>query len=193
MENQKPIPQVGPVAESWSTLGKRLSEEIGALRETSGRLHELFAEAIARSREDLKAGFKSFASDTQRAFQRMRQELQGERRLSLALLSELLEIGLDLDHLVAARPPAEDGKTLASWAQSVAVEARKVRSALEHHGIHSYDAVVGSVYDPALHERVGARHVEGTPAGRVLEQHAGGYASSQPDFVLRRPKVIVSE
>lgn len=193
MENQKPTTQVESEPETWTTLGKRLSEEIGALRETSGRLHELFAEAIAHSREDLKAGFNSFASETQRAFQRMRQELQGEKRLSLTLLSELLEIGLDLDHLVAAQPPAEDAKALAGWAQSVAVEARKVRAALEHHGIHAYEAVVDSVYDPALHERVGARHVEGTPPGRVLEQQANGYASSQPDFVLRRPKIIVSE
>lgn len=179
--------------ESWPALGQKLSEEIAALRETNGRLHDLFAEALARSRVDLKAAFNSFAADTQRAYQRLRQELHGEKRLSVALLNELLEIGLDMDRLAATRAPAGDPTALAGWCEAVEVQARKVRSALERHGIHSYDAVIGAPYDPALHERVDARHAGGIEPGRILEQQAPGYASRQPEFVLRRPKVIVSE
>jgi molecular chaperone GrpE (heat shock protein) len=64
---------------------------------------------------------------------------------------------------------------------------------LERHSLNAYDAPVGSAYNPALHERVGGRVVEGTPPGKVVEQVEKGYASRQPDFTLRRPKVIVSE
>jgi molecular chaperone GrpE (heat shock protein) len=73
------------------------------------------------------------------------------------------------------------------------VEARKVQAALLRHGIHAYDAVLGSAYNPALHERVGSRRTEGMDPLRVAEQVEAGWASQQPEFVLRRPKVIVSE
>ena len=56
-----------------------------------------------------------------------------------------------------------------------------------------YDAVIGSAYDPRLHERVGSKRAEGMGPLLVAEQQERGYASAQPDFVLRRPKVIVSE
>jgi len=46
---------------------------------------------------------------------------------------------------------------------------------------------------PALHERVGAAHVEGMGPNLIAEQRERGYASQQPEFVLRRPKVIVTE
>ena len=76
---------------------------------------------------------------------------------------------------------------------SVAVESRKVQAALQRHGIHPYDAAIGAPYNPALHERVGSRRMEGMDALRVAEQKEHGYASQVSEFVLRRPKVIVSE
>ena len=60
-------------------------------------------------------------------------------------------------------------------------------------GVHPYDAIPSSPYSPALHERVGSRRVEGMDGLRIAEQVEQGYASQQPEFVLRRPKVIVSE
>ena len=65
--------------------------------------------------------------------------------------------------------------------------------ALLRHGLHPYDAVISSPYNPALHERVGSARVEGMGPLLVAEQKERGYASQQPEFVLRRPKVIVSE
>ena len=52
---------------------------------------------------------------------------------------------------------------------------------------------VSSPYNPALHERVGSKRVEGMNPNLIAEQRERGYASQQPEFVLRRPKVIVSE
>ena len=54
-------------------------------------------------------------------------------------------------------------------------------------------AGIGAPYDPKLHERVGRKHVDGLEGLRVAEQIQRGYASQQPEFVLRRPKVLVTE
>jgi molecular chaperone GrpE (heat shock protein) len=177
----------------WSSSLYRVCEELIALREKNDRQHKLFEQTLTRTRDAVQASFNSFAGDTQRAYQQLRQELHGEKRVSLALLNELLEINLDLQQIVAARPRSGDWEALARWADSVEVEARKVEAALLRHGIQPYDAVIGSAYNPALHERVGSRRAEGMDALRIAEQRERGYASQQPEFVLLRPKVIISE
>src|SRR5262249_15898080 len=167
----------------------------------NNRQHKLFEQTLARLRDALQSGFDTFAGETQRAYQQLRQDVQGEKRISLALLNELLDIAFDLERIVAARPmgesvesgSAESGSALTQWADSIEVELRKVQDTLRRCGIHAYDAVVGSAYSPALHERVGSKRVEGRDAYRVAEQVEHGYASQQPEFVLRRPKIIVSE
>ena len=179
------------------TLGSstiyRLCEEVIALREMDKRQHKLFEQTQARARDELTTSFNSFAKATQEAYQKLRQEVHGEKRVSLALLNELLEVGIDLERIVTARPPAEDREAVARWMDAVEVQSRKVQAALLRHGIHPYDAVISSPYNPALHERVGSKRVEGMGPNLVAEQRERGYASQQPEFVLRRPKVIVSE
>jgi hypothetical protein len=171
----------------------RLCEEIIALREMNNRQHKLFEQSLAKARETFQASFNSFAADTQRAYQQLRQEFQGEKRVNLALLNELLEIGFELQSLVTARPGTEEREAFDRWAEAVEVQSRKVQAALLRYGIHPYDAALGSAYNPALHERVGSRRTEGMDPLRVAEQIEPGWASQQPEFVLRRPKVIVSE
>jgi hypothetical protein len=175
----------------------KLFEAFIALREKNAREHKLFEQTLTRSRDAIQASFNSFAADTQRAYQSLRQEVHGEKRVSLALLNELLDLGIDLEHIVAARPKVqlagEAGEAMARWADSLAVECRKVQDALRKHGILPYDAVIGSPYNPALHERVGSKHVEGLEGLRVAEQREHGWASQQPEFILRRPKVFVTE
>jgi molecular chaperone GrpE (heat shock protein) len=199
-EDQAPEPMPAPPPASardnstiWSSSLYRLCEELIALREKNDRQHKLFEQTLTKSRDALQTAFNSFAADTQRAYQQLRQEIHGEKRVSLALLNELLDIGFDLQHIVAARPPADDPEAVTRWADSVEVQTRKVEAALRRHGILPYDAVIGSAYNPALHERVGSRRMDGMDPLRVAEQREHGYASQQPEFVLRRPKVIVSE
>lgn len=177
----------------WSSSLYRVCEELISLRETNNRQHKLFDQTLTKQREAIQGSFNSFAADTQRAYQQLRQEFTGEKRASLALLNELLDVALDLGQIVAARPAADDAEATARWADGVAVELRKVEAAVRRHGIHPYDAVAGSPYNPALHERVGSKPMEGMGPMLVAEQREAGWASQQPDFVLRRPKVIVSE
>jgi molecular chaperone GrpE (heat shock protein) len=179
------------------TLGSstlfRLCEEVISLRERNNRQHQEFERKLNTVRDDLKTSFNSFAADTQRAYQQLGQKIHGEKKVSLALLNELLEIGQDLEHIVASRPSPDDADAMKRWIEAVEVESRKVQAALLRHGIHPYDAVISSPYNPALHERVGSKRVEGMGPLLIAEQRERGYASEQPEFVLRRPKVIVSE
>jgi molecular chaperone GrpE (heat shock protein) len=171
----------------------RLCEEVIALREMNNRQHKLFEQTLQKSRDAIQVSFNSFAADTQRAYQQLRQEIHGEKRVSLSLLNELLEINHDLELIVAARPKPDDAQATTRWADAVEVQSRKVQAILLRHGIHPYDAIIGAAYNPALHERVGSHRVEGMDALRIAEQRECGYASQQPEFVLRRPKVIVTE
>jgi molecular chaperone GrpE (heat shock protein) len=198
-ETPRPAPagrDFDAMTQGMSSLYK-LFEAFIALREKNERQHRLFEQALTRARDTLQDGFNGFAGATQKAYQQLRQELHGEKRAALALLNEMLELGLDLERIVAARPDfaalGKAGEPFARWAESVEVQCRKVQAALRRHGIHPYDAVVGSAYNPALHERVGGKRMEGMDAWRVAEQVEHGYASQQPDFVLKRPKVLVTE
>jgi molecular chaperone GrpE (heat shock protein) len=179
------------------TLGSstiyKLCEEVIALREYDKRQLRSLEQTLNKVRDELKTSFNSFAADTQRAYQQLRQETHGEKRVSMALLNELLEVAHDMQVIVGARPAPEDRDAVARWIEGIEVEARKVDAALVRHGIQPYDAVISSPYNPAIHERVGSKRVEGMSPLLVAEQIERGYASQQPEFVLRRPKVIVSE
>ena len=175
----------------------RLFEAFIGLREKNERQHKLFEQTLNRARDALQSSFNSFAVETQKAYQQMRQDMVGEKKFSLSLLNELLDLGIDLDHIVAARPAvhaqAADAEPIERWMAAVEIQNRKVQEALRKFGIHPYDAVVSTPYNPALHERVGSKRVEGLDALRVAEQVQRGYASQQPEFILRRPKVLVTE
>jgi molecular chaperone GrpE (heat shock protein) len=192
------VPQVPieDVTQGTSSI-YRLFEAFIGLRERNERQHKLFEQSLAKARDVLQASFNAFAADTQRAYQQLRQEVHGEKRLSQALLNELLEIGFDMEQIASARPPIDlpgrEGEAARRWADAVEVQHRKVGAALIRHGVQRYDAVVGTPYNPALHERVGSKRIEGLEALRIAEQVQHGFASQQPEFVLRRPKVFVTE
>ena len=111
-EPQSPpvLAEAGPAPRDNQTLGSstiyRLCEEVISLRERNNRQHQEFERKLTGVRDELKGSFNTFAADTQRAYQQLRQEMHGEKRVGLALLNELLEVGQDLQHIVAARPAA---------------------------------------------------------------------------------------
>ena len=194
---ESPPPDAATVDADLSPLATsslfKLFEAFIALRERNDRQHKLFDQTLAKSRDAIQASFNSFAADTQRAYQQLRQETHGEKRVSMALLNELLEVAHDMQVIVLARPSFDDMEAVKRWGEAIEVQSRKVDAALLRHGIHPYDAVISSPYNPAIHERVGSKRVEGMSPLLVAEQVERGYASQQPEFVLRRPKVIVSE
>jgi molecular chaperone GrpE (heat shock protein) len=171
---------------------RRVCAELITLRERNDRQHRLFEQALAQTRDDLQSRFERFAADTQQAYQRLRDELTGEKRHSLALLNSLVDVALDLQRIAAARPQIDE-TAAAAWADGVAVAARRADAVLAQFGVHRYDAIVGTAYVPALHERIGAQTVDGMGPLLVAQQVEPGYASQLPDFVLRRAKVLITE
>ncbi len=175
----------------------RLFEAFIAMREKNERQHKLFEQTQSRARDALQSSFNSFAADTQKAYQQLRQDILGEKKFSLSLLNVLLDQGIELQHILDSRPrhlPAGiEGEEIAAWIKSLEVQNRKIWDDIRKFGIQTYEAPVGTPYNPALHERVGSMRVEGLPALLIAETKAPGFASQQPEFILRRPKVLVTE
>src|SRR5262245_32124529 len=190
MNDDFKLPVTAPMDTEPSTMGMssvyRLFEAFIALREKNERQHKLFEQTLNRARDTLQGSFNSFAAETQKAFQSLRQEIHGEKRFSLALLNELLDLAIELDHIIASRPPVtwygDEAAAVNRWMDSLAVQSRRIQETLRTFGIHPYDAVVGSAYNPALHERVGSRRTEGMGPLLIAEQRERGWASQQPEF-----------
>jgi molecular chaperone GrpE (heat shock protein) len=175
----------------------RLFEAFIALREKNGREHKLFEQTLNRSRDGLQSSFNTFAGDTQKAYQQLRQDVLGEKKFSLTLLNVILDLGIEMNHILDSRPKhlpvGPESEALGNWLKSLEVQNRKLWDDIRKFGIHLYEAPVGAPYNPALHERVGSTRVDGLPALMIAETREKGYASQQPEFILRRPKVIVTE
>jgi len=186
-----------PPRDDDHTLGAstifKLCTEVIQLRERNDRTHRDFERTLAKLRDELKGGFDSFAAATQRAYQDLRKETVGEKKFSMDLLMLLLEINQDLEHIVAVKPPADDVEAVKRWIEAVEVETRKVQAMVAQKNVLEFEARPGEPYNPALHKRVGSERVEGMGPLLVARTVKKGYASQQPDFVLQRPEVVVSE
>src|SRR6266481_319816 len=98
-----PAPETDAPTQGMSSI-YRLFEAFIGLREKNERQHKLFEQTLNRARDSLQSSFNTFAADTQKAYQQLRQELHADKRLSLVFLNELLEIGQELSQIVKARP-----------------------------------------------------------------------------------------
>lgn len=177
-----------------SSMMSKLITEVIKLRESVNRNSTNLDRNQSKTRTELQTSFNSFAADTQRAYQQLRQDIQGEKKFSMALLTVLLELGQELGHLMDRRPSSSDPQAkVDGWIEAIGVQTRKVQAALKQHGIVEYTVQPGELYNPALHERVGSERVDGIPPLMVGRQTEPGFASQLPDFKLVRAKVIVSE
>src|SRR5207249_4371588 len=120
-----------PATQGMSAL-YRLFEEFIRLRERNAREHKVFEQTLSKTRDTLQGSFNTFASETQKAYQFLRQELNGEKKVSLVLLNEMLEMSHELQHIVEARPQVhlagEEMEALARWMDAIEVQYRKVQA-----------------------------------------------------------------
>ena len=201
MNDDFKMPVSAPPSPEVPTMGMssvyRLFEAFIGMREKNERQHKLFEQTLNRARDSLQTSFNSFAGDTQKAYQQLRQDVLGEKKFSLTLLNVILDLGIDMNHILDSRPKhlptGAEGDAMKSWIQSLEVENRKIWDDIRKFGIHPYEAPFGTPYNPAMHERVGSTRVDGLPALMIAETREKGYASQQPEFILRRPKVVVTE
>src|SRR4029079_18778670 len=122
----------------------RLFEAFIALREKNERQHKLFETTLNRARDGLQTSFNSAAGDTQKAYQQLRQDILGEKKFSLMLLNVLLDLGIDMNHILESRPKhlpdGPEGEALRNWLKSLEVQNRKIWDDIRKFGIHSYEA-----------------------------------------------------
>ncbi|MBM3994890.1 MAG: hypothetical protein FJ303_12165 [Planctomycetes bacterium] len=201
MNDDFKLPVSAPTDPELPTMGMssvyRLFEAFIAMREKNDRQHKSFEQTQARARDALQSSFNTFAGDTQKAFQSLRQEILGEKKFSLVMLNLILDLGIEMNHILDSKPKhlptGPEGEAMAGWIKGLEVQNRKLWDDIRKLGIHTYEAPVGTPYNPAMHERVGSTRVEGLPALMIAETKELGYASQQPEFILRRPKVLVTE
>src|SRR4029077_2272723 len=100
----------------------RLFEAFIQLREKNERQHKLFEQTLNRARDGLQSSFNTFAGDTQKAFQSLRQEILGEKKFSLALLNVILDLGIDMNHILDSQPKqlpkGTEGEAVQAWIKS---------------------------------------------------------------------------
>ena len=95
------------------------------LREKNRAEHKFFEQSLAKTRDEMKANFNKFAADTHEEYQRLRQQVNGEKKLAVALLNELLEVNFDLTHILTARPRPDDSEAVARWIEAVEIQSRR--------------------------------------------------------------------
>src|SRR5436190_6790579 len=134
MNDDFKISMSAPVDPESPTMGMssvyRLFEAFIALREKNGREHKLFEQTLNRARDGLQSSFNTFAGDTQKAFQSLRQEILGEKKFSLMLLNTILDLGIEMNHILDHKPKhlptGPEGEVLTSWLKSLDVQNRKL-------------------------------------------------------------------
>src|SRR3954471_18560217 len=128
----------------------RLFEAFIALREKNERQHKLFEQTLNRARDALQGSFNSFAGDTQKAYQQLRQDVLGEKKFSLTLLNVILDLGIEMNHILDSKPKklpgGPEGEALRNWLKSLEVQNRKIWDDIRKFGIHPYEAPVGTPY-----------------------------------------------
>src|SRR3954467_6464497 len=98
MNDDFKAPLTAPAEPELPTMGMssvyRLFEAFIALREKNERQHKLFEQTLNRTRDSMQTSFNSFAGDTQKAYQQLRQDVLGEKKFSLTLLNVILDLGI---------------------------------------------------------------------------------------------------
>jgi molecular chaperone GrpE len=121
-------------------------------------------------------------SEVQAAGARGKVELAG----GLIKVIDTLELALD----AAGIDPTGNKSPDDGLAQGILLTYRQLCETMEQAGVESYDPAE-EMFDPAWHEALQKRHVEGTEKGTVIEVLQKGYRLDGQ--VLRAARVVVSE
>lgn len=146
---------------------------------------------LATAREEA-AQFKDRWIRERADLENLKKRAARERRDALRyggepVLRDLLPVVDDLERALGAARACEGGEQVAD---GVALVLKGLLDVLERHGVRRVPAV-GEPFDPARHEAVAHLEHEELEAGRVIEEHRGGYLLY--DRLLRPAMVTVSK
>jgi molecular chaperone GrpE len=168
-----------------ASAASSVERDLDALEETK-RERDEYLELAQRTRADFENYRKRIAAETGQAARRGKAELARE----LIGVIDNLERAL----VAAAVDPAEalTGEVEADGAleQGALLTYRELHAILKRAGVEAYDPA-GEPFDPAWHEALSTRSVEGAESGTVLEVLEKGYRLDGQ--VIRAARVVVSE
>lgn len=137
------------------------------------------------------------AGATEESLRRLQADVEAMRRRHEGQLAR--ERALGRREAVEALLPALDGTERAlamlpddseEIAEGLAALRSQFEAAFSTIGVERVPAFVGGVFDPACHEAVEARAVEGTGAGLILLERRAGYRDAAG--LIRPAQVVVS-
>lgn len=94
-----------------------------------------------------------------------------------------------LDNFRAAEMHVPEGEKAGAWMTGITYIGKQLEETLANHGLVRYEAKVGDVFDPALHEAVSQEKGEGEE-GTIVKLLQPGYTIGTR--VVRPAKVIVA-
>lgn len=160
---------------------------------------------VQRERDAIHDRWLRTVAELDNLRRRMRREVFDARRFAEAeLLRRFLEVRDNLDRALQNMPVGEgaagataaaagaenaDAERLAGLRTGVSLTLERFEALLQESGVAKI-AALGETFDPAIHEAVGQREVEGAESGTVVEVLQEGYALG--DVVLRPSRVIIA-
>lgn len=145
--------------------------------------------------EDMKAKCDEYLANWKRAqadYDNLKKQLSREKDEFAAYATfRAAEAFLPaVDHFAEAMRHEPTEANWKAWVMGVKFIRDEFDRAMQDMGVVNME-VLGKRFDPARHESVGAKHVEGKEPGMVLEEKMAGYEMGGK--VLRPAKVIISE
>lgn len=188
--------QTQPAEESVEE--QAVSDDLDRLLEDTRRERDSYLELAKRAKADFENYRKRAAREASEAERRGKATLAREFLPAIDNLERALRsTGIaplsdpeDRDAGGADGPPSEEVSAHEALARGVALVLGELQATLERAGVEAYDPV-GERFDPAWHEALQTRAVDGTEAGVVVETLERGYRLDGQ--TLRAARVVVSE
>ncbi len=188
-EDAPPANDGAPVedgAQADEAAAVEVENDLDAMLDETKRERDSYLELAQRTRADFENYRKRMAAETNAAGARGKAETAGEvisviDNLERAIEAAGIEPAAALDGSAEAEGPLEQGCLLTY---------RDLLAGLRRAGVVAYEPI-GEPFDPAWHEALQTREVDGAESGRVVEVMQKGYRLD--DLLLRPARVVVSE
>jgi molecular chaperone GrpE len=207
-EDDVPVLEGEPLATDDGAAGAAASgDAAGRDAEAAGTESDPVAElrrerdATRRERDELHDRWLRTVAELDNLRRRSRREVEDARRFAVAeLLRRFLDVQDNFERAMASMTDGEgsDGvageaaapdRQLADLRTGVELIFQSFQGILTENGVQRIEAR-GEPFDPAFHEAVGHREVDGAESGTVVEVLQEGYVLG--DLVLRPSRVIVA-
>lgn len=164
------------------------AEEVAGSSEYGPIIKQFVSNAAERIKE------RNYLNDVKRIsadFENYKRRQEERMKELVAMSVERVAVDMipALDNFRAAQAHVPEGEKAGAWMTGITYIGKQLEEALANHGLVRYEAKVGDMLDPALHEAVSHEKGEGEE-GTIVKSLQPGYKIGTR--VIRPAKVIVS-